>query len=264
MAITGTSRKLSRKESGQGHFEIFKNRGSRIETGDASSKQQEPFPQMRRMNKQRHWRGRTWAPSTLRSPPNIPCSCCDTADALGHAGVCESGRVRRPNSEHSEPEDGKVGQKKSVAAERGLSDSLPWQDDKTVWNVAEKGKRSDQELQEEKRGGSMGGRRQTRPSGLAMMAGPCIDSFPSLPPNYHSLLISSVTGLLPWASKNTFLSGLTEGLDWMWVVSFCMLTLATFGHTLESGHSLETVQRCYSFGAQPVSSFLPMLRVICS
>lgn len=34
----------------------------------------------------------------------------------------------------------------------GLSDSFPWQVDKTVWNVAEKGKRSDHELKKRKSG----------------------------------------------------------------------------------------------------------------
>lgn len=43
-------------------------------------------------------------------------------------------------------------QRKSVVTERGLSDSFPWQDDKTVRNAAERGKRSDQELKNEKRG----------------------------------------------------------------------------------------------------------------
>lgn len=39
-----------------------------------------------------------------------------------------------------------------MVTERGFSDSFPWQDDKTVWNVVERGMRSDQELKNEKRG----------------------------------------------------------------------------------------------------------------
>lgn len=58
----------------------------------------------------------------------------------------------RPNYGRTEAEKGRVRQRKSVVAERGLSDSFPWQDDKTVRNAAERGKRSDQELKNEKRG----------------------------------------------------------------------------------------------------------------
>lgn len=39
-----------------------------------------------------------------------------------------------------------------MVAERGLSDSFPWQNDKTVRNAVERGKRSDQELKNEERG----------------------------------------------------------------------------------------------------------------
>ena len=46
-------------------------------------------------------------------------------------------------------------QSKSVATESGLSDSFPWQVDKTVWNAVEKGKRSDQELKNENQGEKM-------------------------------------------------------------------------------------------------------------
>ena len=39
-----------------------------------------------------------------------------------------------------------------MVAKRGLSDSFPWQDDKTVRNAVKRGKRSDQELKKEKMG----------------------------------------------------------------------------------------------------------------
>ncbi len=65
----------------------------------------------------------------------------------------------RPNYKRTEAKKGRARQRKSVVAERGLSDSFPWQDDKTVRNAVERGKRSDQELKNEKKGKK---RRQTR------------------------------------------------------------------------------------------------------
>lgn len=58
----------------------------------------------------------------------------------------------RPNYEQTEAEKGRGRQRKSVVAERELSDSFPWQDDKTVRNAVERGKRSDQEPENEKKG----------------------------------------------------------------------------------------------------------------
>lgn len=52
-----------------------------------------------------------------------------------------------------------------MAAERGLSDSFPWQDDKTVRNAAARGKRSDQELKNEKEGKGMDDRRGGKEAG---------------------------------------------------------------------------------------------------
>lgn len=65
--------------------------------------------------------------------------------------MCSDSRVQT-ELRRTEAEKGRVRQRKSVVAERGLSDSFPWQDDKTVRNAAERGKRSDQELKNEKRG----------------------------------------------------------------------------------------------------------------
>lgn len=55
-------------------------------------------------------------------------------------------------AEHTEAEKVRTRQRKSVAAERGLSDLFPWQDDKTVWNAVERGKRTDRKPENEKRG----------------------------------------------------------------------------------------------------------------
>lgn len=87
----------------------------------------------------------------LRSRPDRPM----THDIIGHVG---QGEVRWDSRTQAElqvdrgREKGRVRQRKSVVAERGPSDLLPWQDDKTVRNAVERGKRSDQELKNKKRG----------------------------------------------------------------------------------------------------------------
>lgn len=123
---------------------------------------------------------------------------------------------RRPSYERAEAETGKVRQRKSVVAERGLSDSFPWQDDKTVRNAVERGKRSDQELKNEKRGEKIDDRRGER--GLLNKPGwqglplihfpfPTLLPFSPLPSSAHPL----ATCLLLLSGFKGHLCGLMEG-----------------------------------------------------
>ncbi|CAB1442363.1 unnamed protein product [Pleuronectes platessa] len=82
--------------------------------------------------------GRGSLPSTL-------CSWCDITGRVGQTGVCWDSRAQT-NHERTEAEKGK--------------------DDKTARNAVERGKRSDQELKNEKRGGKIDDRRGERERGL--------------------------------------------------------------------------------------------------
>lgn len=56
----------------------------------------------------------------------------------------------RQNYKRTETQKDLARQRKSVAAQRGPSDSFPWQDDKTARNAAQRGNRNDQELKNER------------------------------------------------------------------------------------------------------------------
>lgn len=105
---------------------------------------------------------------------------------------------------------GGVRQRKSVAAQRGLSDSFPWQDDKTVRNAAERGKRSDQELKNEKERKEIDDRRGERglPNKPGWQGLPLIHfPFPTLLPFSVSLSHPLLELHKPLATRPLFLSG---------------------------------------------------------
>lgn len=145
LAHTATSKKGMRGTT----FTLFKRQYRLHETGDTSSKQGRHFPQREKLavyNTQK-WTCRTQAHSTSGHFPAA------FTPAVWHHRQGEGRRLpNTPNYEWTKAEKGRMRQRKSVEAERGLSDSFPWQDDKIVWNAMERGKRCDQELNNEKRG----------------------------------------------------------------------------------------------------------------
>lgn len=76
-------------------------------------------------------------------------------------GLGGEGCRRRPNYEWTKAEKRPNETKEKCRGwQTELSDSFPWQDDKTVWNARmERGKRSDQELSNEERGEKVDDRR---------------------------------------------------------------------------------------------------------
>lgn len=161
--ITGTYGRFKlawnkNRESGS-HSETLKGQERLLETGDTFSKQGKHSPEREEWavydthsdGRNAHW---TRACSTSG---HFPTSQQPLLPVWHHRpqGV----KVKRaetvgcrPNYEQTEAEKGRGRQRKSVVAERELSDSFPWQDDKTVRNAVERGKRSDQEPENEKKG----------------------------------------------------------------------------------------------------------------